>query len=264
MRGTIASLWRHPVKGLTPEPLEDVELEAGAYFPNDRVFAVEVGPSGFDREHPRHISKFRFAVLARFPELARVKTRLNDATGMLSVGDETGFGVDIPFGDAEARQALARYLQAFLGEEADAPLKVLDGPGKKASPCDDMHHFMDNTQDGFVSAINLASIRAIEQAIGQPVDPLRFRANLYYDAGQAFIEDGLERGDMMEVGGARLRTLKTITRCIATHANPDSGTRDIDMLGALQQHFGRVTLGNYFAVKRGGRVARGDMFGRAA
>jgi uncharacterized protein YcbX len=264
MRGTIASLWRHPVKGLTPEPLDRVELEAGAYFPNDRVFAVEVGPSGFDPAHPGHVSKFRFAVLARFPELAKVKTRLNDLTGLLSVGDETGFGVEIPFGDPDARQALARYLQAFLGGEADAPLKVLDGPGRKATPGDDRHHFMDNTQDGFVSAINLASLRAVEQAIGLPVDPKRFRANLYYDAGEAFIEDELQRGDMIEAGGARLQTMKTITRCIATHANPDSGARDIDMLGALQQHFGRATLGNYFAVKQGGRLAPGDVFGRAA
>lgn len=264
MRGTVASIWRHPVKGLTPEPLDRVELEAGAYFPHDRVFAVEVGPSGFDPAHPAHISKFRFAVLARFPELARVKTRLDDRTGILSVADETGFGVDIPFGQPESRAALARYLQAFLGEEAEAPLKVLAGPGARSGPGDGMHHFMDNREDGFVSAINLASLRAVEQAIGQPVDPLRFRANLYYDAGEAFAEDGLARGDLLDVGGARLRTMKTITRCIATHANPDSGERDIDMVGALQRHFGRATLGNYFSVERSGRVARGDAFGRSA
>ncbi len=78
-------------------------------------------------------------------------------------------------GGEEGRAALARYLQVFLGEEADAPLKVLVGPGG--------HRFIDNKQDGFVSAINLATIRAIEQAIGEPVDPRRFRANIYFDAG---------------------------------------------------------------------------------
>ena len=264
MRGTIASLWRHPVKGLSPEPLDAVELEAGAYFPNDRVFAVEVGPSGFDPEHPRHISKFRFTVLARFPELARLKTRLDDEAGRMFIGDASGFGVDIPFRQPESRAALARYLQAFLGAEADAPLRVVEGPSRQPTPRDRAHHFMDNTQDGFVSAINLASIRAIEEAIGQAVDPLRFRANLYYDAGEAFIEDDLQRGDLIAAGSARLQAMKAITRCIATHANPETGVRDIDMLGALQSHFGRVTLGDYFAVERGGRTACGDAFGNAA
>ena len=149
MRGTIASLWRHPIKGLTPESLDAVDLEVGAYFPNDRVFAVEVGPSGFDPEHPRHISKLRFAVLARFPELARLKTRLDDETGSLFVGDESGFGVDIPFGQSEGRAALARYLQAYLGSEADQPLRVLQGSGGRSTPGGRQHHFMDNCWRNF-------------------------------------------------------------------------------------------------------------------
>jgi hypothetical protein len=40
MLGTIDSLYRYPVKGLTPEPLERVVLEAGSAFPADRLFAL--------------------------------------------------------------------------------------------------------------------------------------------------------------------------------------------------------------------------------
>src|SRR5262245_879000 len=109
MRGQVASLWRHPVKGLTPERLDVVELEAGKWFPNDRMYAVEVGPSGFDPEQPRHISKMRFAVLARFPTLARLKTRLDDARNTMHIGDESGFGVDIPMNEEASRQKLAAF-----------------------------------------------------------------------------------------------------------------------------------------------------------
>lgn len=249
-QGVAASIFRHPVKGLTPEPLNEVVLEAGACFPNDRLYAVEVGPSGFDPDHPRHISKMRFAVLARFPALALVRTRLDDATGMLNVSDAHGFGVDIPFGSDEGRAALARYLQAFLGGEAEQPLRVLEGPGA--------HRFMDNTRDGFVSAINLNTVRAVEKAIGRPVDPLRFRANIYYDGPTAFAEDALERGDRVVFGGALLKAMKPIERCVATHVDPDTGVRDIDMVEELRRNFGRVTLGTYFAVKASGRVAVGD------
>ena len=75
---TIASIFRHPVKGLTPEPLNEVELKTGEYFPGDRKWAVEAGPSGFDPDKPTHISKMKFTVLARFPDLARLKTRLGE------------------------------------------------------------------------------------------------------------------------------------------------------------------------------------------
>ena len=44
----IASLYRYPVKGLSPEPLASVALETGQTLPADRRYAIENGPSGFD------------------------------------------------------------------------------------------------------------------------------------------------------------------------------------------------------------------------
>jgi MOSC domain-containing protein len=42
-----------------------------------------------------------------------------------------------------------------------------------------------------VSIINLASVRALEKRIGQSLDPLRFRANVYVDGWPPFAELGL-------------------------------------------------------------------------
>lgn len=249
MLGEIVSLWRHPVKGLTPEPLNEAGLEAGACFPNDRRWAVEVGPSGFDAMAPAHISKMRLTVLARFPDLARVRTRLDDATQVLHVGDASGFGIDVPMGSEAGRAALARFLQAFLGSEVEAKLAVLEAPGR--------HRFMDSPS-GFVSAINLASVREVERKIGRPVDPLRFRANIYYEGVGPWSEDELNAGDEVRIGAARLAQLKPIERCIATHVDPDNGVRDIDMLAELRAHFDRITLGDYLRVEQGGLIARGD------
>ena len=83
MTGRVAALARHPVKGFTPEPLDVVTLTEDAHFPGDRMFAVEDGPSGFDPADPQHISKMRFTVLARLPEVAAVRTRYDDDTGEL-------------------------------------------------------------------------------------------------------------------------------------------------------------------------------------
>jgi len=245
----IASIWRYPVKGLTPEPLAMADLVAGAYFPNDRKYAVEVGPSGFDPASPAHVPKMRFTVLARFPELARLRTRLDDASGVFHIGDAHGFGVEVRLDTEDGRAALARFLQAYLGEEAMPPLKVLPAP--------DGHRFMDHPQ-GHVSFLNLATVRAVERAIGRTVDPLRFRANLHVEGLAAWDEDALEFGAPVLVGAARLTAFKPIERCVATHVDLETGTRDIDMLGELREHFGRVTLGTYLAIERGGAIREGD------
>lgn len=248
MRGSIDSIFRHPVKGLTPEPLDAVELKAGEYFPNDRQYAVEAGPSGFDPAKPGHISKMKFTVLARFPELARLRTRLAEDGVTFHVGDAAGFGVETRLDTEDGRKALERFLDAFLGQEAPAKCRVLAAPG---------HRFMDHPQ-GHVSVINLASVRALGWAAGADVDPLRFRANIYIDGLPAWAEDELVPGAIATLGEARLKMFKPIVRCIATHANPTTGVRDMDTLDLLRQHFGRDTLGHYFSVEQGGRVARED------
>ncbi|MEE8099166.1 MAG: MOSC N-terminal beta barrel domain-containing protein, partial [Hyphomicrobium sp.] len=45
---TIRGVYRYPVKGLSPEPLERVELKAGETVPFDRAYAIENGPGRFD------------------------------------------------------------------------------------------------------------------------------------------------------------------------------------------------------------------------
>lgn len=248
MSGTIASIFRHPVKGLTPEPLSEVELTAGKYFPQDRQYAVEVGPSGFDPIKPGHISKMKFTVLARFPELAKLRTRLAADGVTFHIGDASGFGVETRLDSEHGREALAKFLQVFLGAEGAGKLKVLSASG---------HRFMDHPQ-GYISIINLASVRALGAAIGAEVDPLRFRANIYVDGLEPWAEDDLVSEAMVQLGPAKLKTFKPIVRCIATHANPSTGERDLETLDLLRQQFGRDTLGSYFSIEQGGRIARGD------
>ena len=50
MTAVIASLFNHPVKGFTPQPVARASLDIGEAFPGDRLIAVEDGPCGFDPE----------------------------------------------------------------------------------------------------------------------------------------------------------------------------------------------------------------------
>ena len=120
------------------------------------------------------------------------------------------------------------------------------------------YRFMDHPQ-GFVSVMNLASVRAVASAIGVDVDPLRFRANIYVDGMRAWAEDEWVAGQAVSIGEARLSVFKPIVRCVATDVNLETGTRDIDMVGMLREYFGRDTLGTYFSVAGDGRVGVGDV-----
>ncbi|KSB89252.1 molybdenum cofactor sulfurase [Caulobacter vibrioides] len=248
MQAQVASLYRHPVKGFTPERLETATLETGACFPCDRLYAVEDGPSGFDVAAPGHLSKMKFTVLAKIPAVARARTAYDEATGVLTASAEglAPFAGDLS-GD-EGRRGFEAWLAALLGDEAKGPLRVLEGPGA--------HRFMDS-KSGFVSIVNLASVRDLAEKIGRPVDPLRFRANLYVEGWPAWAENGWT-GKTVRVGAATAQVLKPIVRCAATHVDPATAERDIEVVKALFDNYGHMFCGIYLDVTAGGAVGRGD------
>lgn len=244
----VADLYRHPVKGFTPERLARAELVAGRCFPCDRLYAVENGPSGFDPAAPAHISKMKFTVLAKIPQVAKARTAYDEATGVFTARAEgrPDFAGDLRAD--EGRRGFEAWLAGLLGDEVQGPLRVVEGPSD--------YRFMDS-RSGYVSIVNLASVRDLEARLGRPVDPLRFRANLYVEGWPAWVENDWA-GRAMRVGQARAEVLKPIVRCAATHVDPVTAERDIDLVRALFDHYGHMFCGVYLKVEEGGAVAEGD------
>lgn len=248
MDGTVQSIWRHPVKGFTPESLPGVGLEAGACFPFDRMYAVEDGPSGFNPQAPEHISKQRFTVLAKIAEVAKVRTRYDEATGELEASFEGLAPIRADLEQDEGRVAFAAWLTKALGDEISGPLKVLPAPGT--------HRFMDD-ELGFISIVNLASVRDLSAKIGRMVDPRRFRANFYVDGWPPWFENETSHG-LLRLGQAEARIVKPIVRCVATHVDPDTGDKDIEIVRSLFETYGHRFCGIYANVTIGGAVTLGD------
>jgi hypothetical protein len=188
-------------------------------------------------------------MLMKNARLAEIASRYDDAQHTLVLSHR---GVARAQGDVrtpEGRMPLESFLQDFCAGETRGPVRLLQAP--------DGFRFTDSIRSGFVSILNLASVRAIESRMGGPLDPLRFRANISVEGWDPWSEEGLP-GKRIRIGGAVLRVLKTIDRCLATHVDPHTGVRDRDVVGALRDSRGRVTCGIYASVKLGGPIALGD------
>ncbi|WP_243370425.1 MOSC domain-containing protein [Microvirga solisilvae] len=247
----IASLQRYPVKGLSPETLESAALDKGGYFPGDRVFAIENGPAGFDPSNPQHQPKIKFLMLMRNESLARLKTRYLDRITTLFIEDG---GREVARGDLSTEQgrlAIEAFFRRFMPKELRGPPKVLTSP--------EGFRFTDSRR-GFVSLINLASVRHLESVIGAPVDPLRFRGNVHIEGLEPWKEFDLVGQVLTTASGVRLKVTKRIERCAATNVDPDTGIRDLQIPKSLMQAYGHFDCGIYAEVLSGGIIAIGDHF----
>jgi len=243
----IASLYRYPVKGLSPEPLPRVALAVGQTLPADRRYAVENGPTGFDPAEPKWLPKTHYLMLMRDERLAALRTRFDDANHVLTIKHDGAIVAQGDLETAEGRSAIERFFATDFATELKGPPKVLSGGG---------YSFSDVPRK-VVSIINLSSVAAIAEVVGQPVDPLRFRANLYVSGWPAWHEFDL-LDQTLAIGDVRLKVVKRIVRCAATNVDPETAVRDLNIPHTLMRRFGHADCGVYAEVIAGGSIAAGD------
>ena len=243
----IDSLYRYPVKGLSPERLEHAQLSPGETVPGDRLYAIENGPSGFDPAAPQYFPKTQFLMLMRNERLATLETRFDDATHLLTIHHEGREAARGDLATREGRLAIEAFFRRFMPAELRGPPKVLRAQG---------HSFSDVAAK-VVSIINLASVAALETVLGTAVHPLRFRANVYVAGWPAWHEFSL-LGQEITIGAARLKVVKRIVRCAATNVDPQTGILDLAIPATLMRTFDHADCGVYAQVLDGGAIAPGD------
>ncbi len=244
---TVASIYRYPVKGMTPESLPKVALAAGATLPFDRAYAVENGAGRFDPADPKPLPKINFLMLMRNERLATLRSSLDETTQTLTILRD---GKQVARGNLATRlgrQMIEQFLAAYMRTDLRGSPHIVVAPG---------HSFSD-VAEKCVHIVNLASLREVERVMGRRLDPLRFRANLYLDGAPAWSErDWL--GRTVSIGATGLRVFKRTVRCPATNVDPATGTRDTDVPAALQRTWGHTDFGIYAMVTVGGEIAVGD------
>jgi uncharacterized protein YcbX len=243
----IAALYRYPVKGLTPEPLDRVRLTPGETFPNDRAYAIENGPSGFDPAEPRHLPKANFLMLMRNERLAGLDARFDDATATLTLRRDGQVVAEGNLATEAGRHAIEAFFDDFAADELRGPSKVLRVTGFSFS----------DVPEKVVSLINLESVRDLGARLGTEVNPLRFRGNIHVEGLPAWAELDLV-GKRVTAGDVILEGMDRIVRCAATNVNPETAERDLAIPRSLLELYGHGDCGAYLRVIAGGELRVGE------
>lgn len=231
--GRVAALTRYPVKSLGGEDLDHVGVVARG-LEHDRAWAAYTA-DGFIGSGKR-TRRFR-----PVDGLLHWTAAMADDAPVLTGPDGRRWRADTP----EA--------SAALSESCGQPLRLrLEG--------DVRHH-----DDAPVHVLTSASVRALAEQVGAPLDPRRFRANLLVDldddAGttvgttETWPEDEWI-GRRLRVGEVVLRITAPMPRCVMVNAAQPGLDHDARVLRSLADRAAR--LGVMAEVLRPGVVRRGD------
>ncbi|NJM34309.1 MAG: MOSC domain-containing protein, partial [Rhodomicrobium sp.] len=230
----VVSLYRYPVKGLSPQKLDQATLEPGKTLAWDRAFAIENGPGRFDPEQPKYLPKINFLMLMRNERLAALTTHFDEDTQTLTIQRDGKQVAQGALSTKLGRQLIEQFMASYMQGELRGRPRIVSAPG---------HSFSDVSAK-CLHLVNLATVRDFERAAGKSVDPLRFRANVYFDGGDPWAEKTWEKR-RIRIGDARLKVFAETVRCEATNVDPATGARNMAIPPTLQRTVGDMCLGVY-------------------
>lgn len=241
MTPAVTGIWRHPIKSHGREALDSATLIAGRTMPWDRTWAVAHEASKATGEAWSHCAAFSRG--AKAPALLAIATELDEASETVTLRHPDR--PDLTFRPDTEGERLIAWVAPLMPADRAASARIVRVPGRG----------MTDSAFPSVTLCNMASHRAVEQQIGHFLSPLRWRGNIWFDGLPAWSEfDWI--GRTIRIGTAELRVRERTDRCLATAANPETGIRDADTLGALD-HWGHRDFSVRAEVVRSGDVAIG-------
>lgn len=243
MTGTLAHIFRHPIKAYGREELGSVELAQGKCLPWDRHWAVAHDAA---KLRPGWNPCMNFSRGAKAPGLMAITAQLDEETEAVTLSHPKQGEITFHPGNAED---LPRFLEWAI------PLN----PAERALPANIISAGRGMTDSDFpsISILSLSSLKELSAHIGHDLSVHRWRGNLWIDGAQPFEEFGWI-GKKIRIGDTLLEVQEPITRCKATMANPTTGQIDADTLGALSDKYDHRDFGIYATVVEGGKIRQGD------
>jgi uncharacterized protein YcbX len=253
--GHVDSLWRYPVKSMRGEEMEELFAGyAGVY--GDRLFAFKSSeaPKGFpyftgreQRQMVRYKPRFRNPANAARPinqadaeTLSPLINPVSATPAELTVDVETPDGKTFAIDDS----ALIETIRKGLDPKHRLTLLRSDRAMTDCRP---------------LSIFSVQTAKKLGDEIGVPVDPRRFRANVYLDLSSSvgFAEDEFV-GKTLRIGSkVTVSVLARDSRCMMIILDPDTAEKTPAILKTIAQaHEGKA--GVYAAVLTEGTIRKGD------
>lgn len=254
MIGHTTDLFYYPIKGLSAQRLDAVEVTPEAGFPFDRCLSLPTGTGHYRTIRDRPLDYSNYHGVYTEPRLVGSVTEFDPATDRLVVKVAGNIVLDCIVttdeGNAKAVEFFARVLDVPLGSE---PFLA-----KRVRP-DYNYGYAGSVNEAHMWAchiVNIASVRDFSERIGTEVDPLRFRANIHVDLGEPWIEREWV-GKSFMIGNVKMRGVGHTARCVATEVNLESATKDIPVPRLLTQHYGHSDFGIYATFTTAGILTAG-------
>lgn len=257
----VASLWRYPVKSLRGLAVNQLRLDKRGAA-DDRRWMV-VGERG------------NFLTQRQLPAMSRIAVELDEASLLLRHLDRPGAEIRLNRQPANAPainvriwrdhceavdmgEAAARWLSAQLQRK----LRLCFMPESSRRQVDlDYARAGDlvNFADGFPLLVcNAASVAALSQRLGRPLEEQRFRPNIVVEGAPAFAED---RWRKLRIADIDLDLVKPCARCPIPSIDPGSGQRQRDvaeLLNSMCRRDGAVYFGQNAIHRSWGTLRVGD------
>jgi len=254
----VAALYRYPVKGFTREECESLEVLPGGRIAGDRVLGLRFN----DATAPDHAwgTKLEFVALINTPGLTSLKLKFDHETRRLRIqlGGEVLLDDVL---DAVGRRRFASTIEQYvLGLEESPissgtnrlPLRVV-GNGITS-------RYQDR-EPGYATLHGRSSLAALARAVAEvpELTEQRFRSNIAVDDLEAWGEQSWI-GRNLRIGDVEFKAVGPVTRCLATHAHPITGKRDLPVMKTLLDLFPRErpTFAIMMTAERGGSIRIGD------
>jgi uncharacterized protein len=254
----VAALYRYPVKGFTPEECETLMVLDEGRIAGDRVLGIRFANT--EAADDAWSKKTGMVALVNAPGLARLHIRFEEEALRLRISLGGSVLVNEVLNN-EGRKRIAGAVADYVlkldenplsGHPERLPLRVV---GNGITP---RYH---DAEAGQVTLHGRGSLHALAATFRDAeVSELRFRSNIVVDRLGAWEEQSWV-GRKVRIGTVDFDVVKPKLRCLATHANPKTGERDLPILTTLTRVFGQEQP--TFAVAMvpshgGGRIHAGD------
>ena len=254
----VAALYRYPVKGFSSESCESLDVLPGGRIAGDRVLALRFNDSA--TPDGAWSSKVECVALVHTPGLARLRLRFDHQAFRLEVRNDTALLFDGLI-DERGRERFASAIGQYVVGLGENPTRARTGRLPLRLVGDGSTPRYQDREPGYATLHGRASVDVVAEAIGQSreLTEQRFRSNIAVEGLDAWAEQRFV-GRTLRIGGVAFDVRQPVTRCLATHAHPVTGERDVPMMKKLLELHAsdRPTFAVLMTSDHGGSIRVGD------